>query len=67
MNDGQPPYVVKQYQELGFLDVNLMVEGKILRLMEQTKTNLQSGNNLQYCISYYVPYNVVSLDPHSGN
>jgi hypothetical protein len=46
MNDGQAPNVVKQYQEFGFLDVNLMVEGKILRLMEQTKTNLQSGNNL---------------------
>ena len=44
--DSQAPYVVKQYQEFGFLDVNLMVESKISRLMEQTKTNLQSGNNL---------------------
>jgi hypothetical protein len=45
MNDGQAPCVVKQYQKFGFLDVNLMVEGKILRLMEQTKTNLKLGNN----------------------
>ena len=45
MNDGQAPYVVKQYQKFGFLDVKLMVEGKILRLMEQTKTNLKLGNN----------------------
>ena len=68
MNDGQAPYVVKQYQKFGFLDVNLMVEGKILRLMEQTKTNLQSGNNLSmYCNLILCTYNVVSLDPHSGN
>ena len=45
MNDGQALYVVKQYQKFGFLDVNLVVEGKILKLMEQTKTNLKLGNN----------------------
>ena len=26
MNDGQAPYLVKQSQKFGFLDVNLMVE-----------------------------------------
>jgi hypothetical protein len=68
MNDGQAPYVVKQYQKFGFLDVNLMVEGKILRLMEQTKTNLKLGNkSIHFVIFYYVPYNVVSPDTYSGN
>jgi len=43
--DSQAPYVVKQYRKFGFRDVKLMVEGKILRLMEQTKTNLKLGNN----------------------
>ena len=48
---GQAPYVVKQFQGFGFLDVNITSDGKIMKgtfykiEMAQIKTTLQLRNN----------------------